>query len=152
MAEGAAAGERAGALAGAARAGRAGRRLSSAPPRRAACDRPPASRLPTLERALERRRRAVADGRRDGLDAGALGFVSGLGVPKSIDSGTASSPAAALAIDLVLLALQLEERDLVEAHGETYVEYRGRVPILVPLWRPRRRPADSAGPETHKGF
>jgi protein-S-isoprenylcysteine O-methyltransferase Ste14 len=32
----------------------------------------------------------------------------------------------------ILIAIQLEERDLVEAHGETYAEYRRNVPMLVP--------------------
>jgi methanethiol S-methyltransferase len=37
----------------------------------------------------------------------------------------------------ILIALQLEERDLVNAFGEKYVEYRQRVSMLLPL--PRRR-------------
>lgn len=37
----------------------------------------------------------------------------------------------------ILIALQLEERDLVNAFGEKYVEYRRRVSMLLPL--PRRR-------------
>lgn len=32
----------------------------------------------------------------------------------------------------ILLAIQLEERDLVEVHGEAYKNYRRRVPMLVP--------------------
>jgi methanethiol S-methyltransferase len=37
----------------------------------------------------------------------------------------------------VLLTLQLEERDLVAEHGESYREYRAQVPMLVPrLLRP----------------
>ena len=36
----------------------------------------------------------------------------------------------------ILLALQLEERDLVAAMGDQYRDYRARVPMLVPL--PRR--------------
>ena len=35
----------------------------------------------------------------------------------------------------ILAAIQLEERDLVSAFGERYVEYRRRTPMLVPrLW------------------
>lgn len=32
----------------------------------------------------------------------------------------------------ILAAIQLEERDLVAAHGEAYAEYRKRVPMLIP--------------------
>ena len=35
----------------------------------------------------------------------------------------------------ILLALQLEERDLVAALGDQYRDYRRRVPMLVPLPR-----------------
>lgn len=37
----------------------------------------------------------------------------------------------------ILIAIQLEERDLVAAFGETYVAYRKRVSMIVP-WPPRR--------------
>lgn len=43
---------------------------------------------------------------------------------------------AAVTTAYILIALQLEERDLVAALGDQYREYRGRVPMLVP--RPRR--------------
>ena len=33
----------------------------------------------------------------------------------------------------ILVAIQLEERDLMRAHPE-YAEYRRRVPMLVPAW------------------
>lgn len=33
----------------------------------------------------------------------------------------------------ILVAIQLEERNLVEAHGEHYVAYRKQVPMLVPV-------------------
>ena len=36
----------------------------------------------------------------------------------------------------ILVAIQLEERDLMDAHPE-YTVYRRRVPMLVPAWRPR---------------
>jgi protein-S-isoprenylcysteine O-methyltransferase Ste14 len=32
----------------------------------------------------------------------------------------------------ILVAIQLEERNLADAHGELYVEYRRRVPMLIP--------------------
>jgi protein-S-isoprenylcysteine O-methyltransferase Ste14 len=37
----------------------------------------------------------------------------------------------------ILIAIQLEERDLVREHGETYEEYRRQVPMLVPSMRKR---------------
>ena len=42
----------------------------------------------------------------------------------------------------ILAAIQLEERDLVSAFGERYVEYRRRTPMLVPrLWAGPRQDA-----------
>ncbi|HEY7641847.1 MAG TPA: hypothetical protein VH814_19105 [Steroidobacteraceae bacterium] len=40
----------------------------------------------------------------------------------------------------ILIAIQLEERDLVEAHPE-YADYRRRVPMLVPFTKGRRQAA-----------
>jgi hypothetical protein len=41
-----------------------------------------------------------------------------------------------------LAAIQLEERDLVTAFGERYVEYRRRTPMLLPrLWAAPRQSA-----------
>jgi protein-S-isoprenylcysteine O-methyltransferase Ste14 len=37
----------------------------------------------------------------------------------------------------ILVAIQLEERNLVEEHGDTYREYRRRVPMLVPFTKRR---------------
>ena len=39
----------------------------------------------------------------------------------------------------ILTAIQLEERDLVDAHGDSYRRYRQRVPMLVPRFRRRER-------------
>jgi protein-S-isoprenylcysteine O-methyltransferase Ste14 len=39
----------------------------------------------------------------------------------------------------ILIAIQLEERDLVDAFGETYLEYRRRTPMLVPRMTFRHR-------------
>jgi protein-S-isoprenylcysteine O-methyltransferase Ste14 len=41
----------------------------------------------------------------------------------------------------ILLAIQFEERDLVHEHGESYEDYRRRVPMLVPFTRltPRKK-------------
>ncbi|NCJ06174.1 isoprenylcysteine carboxylmethyltransferase family protein [Synechococcales cyanobacterium C] len=35
----------------------------------------------------------------------------------------------------ILLAIQLEERDLVSIHGQAYADYRRRVPMLIPFGR-----------------
>jgi protein-S-isoprenylcysteine O-methyltransferase Ste14 len=35
----------------------------------------------------------------------------------------------------ILVAIQLEERDLVDIHGDTYVEYKRKTPMLVPNFR-----------------
>jgi protein-S-isoprenylcysteine O-methyltransferase Ste14 len=45
----------------------------------------------------------------------------------------------------ILIAIQLEERDLVDAFGERYIEYRKRTPMLLPrLWRRREEPRTAA--------
>lgn len=41
----------------------------------------------------------------------------------------------------ILVAIQFEERNLVQEHGERYLDYRRRVPMLVPFTRSRRKPA-----------
>lgn len=46
----------------------------------------------------------------------------------------------------ILIALQLEERDLLARFGERYRAYREQVPMFIP--RPRRRPT-SAREERH---
>ena len=35
----------------------------------------------------------------------------------------------------ILIAIQLEERDLIASLGEAYREYRQRVPMLIPFTR-----------------
>jgi len=45
----------------------------------------------------------------------------------------------------ILIAIQLEEHDLVDAFGETYVDYRRKTPMLLPrLWRRREQPGTAA--------
>ena len=43
----------------------------------------------------------------------------------------------------ILIAVQLEERDLVAALGDQYRDYRRSVPMLLPL--PRRHTAETVG-------
>ncbi|MFZ0547137.1 MAG: hypothetical protein WAM60_16950, partial [Candidatus Promineifilaceae bacterium] len=33
----------------------------------------------------------------------------------------------------ILIGIQFEERDLVRYHGQNYIDYRHRVPMLVPF-------------------
>ncbi len=49
---------------------------------------------------------------------------------------------AAVTTSYILLAIQLEERDLMNAHPE-YAGYRRRVPMLVPSWPKKQRTAES---------
>jgi protein-S-isoprenylcysteine O-methyltransferase Ste14 len=44
----------------------------------------------------------------------------------------------------ILIAIRFEERDLVTALGEDYVEYRKRTPMLVPKVMPERREMKSS--------
>jgi protein-S-isoprenylcysteine O-methyltransferase Ste14 len=46
---------------------------------------------------------------------------------------------AAVTTAYILVAIQLEERDLVAEHGRRYAEYRRKVPMLVPALRPAER-------------
>lgn len=43
---------------------------------------------------------------------------------------------AAMCTGYILVGLQIEERTLVALHGESYLDYRRRVPMLLPLRRP----------------
>jgi protein-S-isoprenylcysteine O-methyltransferase Ste14 len=47
----------------------------------------------------------------------------------------------------ILFAIQLEERDLVDAFGERYVAYRRTTPMLIPRLRPDRDEGYRAQPE-----
>jgi len=44
----------------------------------------------------------------------------------------------------ILIAIQLEEHDLVREHGKAYTQYRERVPMLVPFRSSRRRESRSS--------
>jgi protein-S-isoprenylcysteine O-methyltransferase Ste14 len=49
----------------------------------------------------------------------------------------------------ILVAIQLEERDLVHEHGAAYAAYRRAVPMLVP--RPARRTTSGSAAEVDRG-
>jgi len=44
----------------------------------------------------------------------------------------------------ILLGIYFEERDLVKAHGQTYRNYRERVPMLVPFLKPSKDKSELA--------
>jgi protein-S-isoprenylcysteine O-methyltransferase Ste14 len=46
---------------------------------------------------------------------------------------------AALTTAYILVAIQLEERDLAHEHGASYLDYRRRVPMLIPSFGRRER-------------
>ena len=52
---------------------------------------------------------------------------------------------ALLTTAYILIAIRLEERDLVAFHGEEYIEYRNRTPMLVP--KLSRAGSDNRGPQ-----
>ena len=45
----------------------------------------------------------------------------------------------------ILIAIQLEERDLVREHGDSYERYRRSVPMLIPFTRRRQSAKPPAG-------
>ena len=44
----------------------------------------------------------------------------------------------------ILVAIQFEERDLVDAFGDTYERYRKQTPMLIPKVMPERQDAKSS--------
>ena len=50
---------------------------------------------------------------------------------------------AAVVTAYVIVALQLEERDLVHFHGDSYSQYQRKVSMLFPLWRSERSGQDN---------
>lgn len=58
---------------------------------------------------------------------------------------------AAATTAYILIAIQLEERDLVREHGESYEHYRRSVPMLVPFTGNRRPTRDTSAVEESSG-
>jgi protein-S-isoprenylcysteine O-methyltransferase Ste14 len=54
---------------------------------------------------------------------------------------------AALATGYILVAIQFEERDLIDAHGQAYRSYREKTPMIIPIGKPqdRRQPSEITG-------
>jgi protein-S-isoprenylcysteine O-methyltransferase Ste14 len=67
-----------------------------------------------------------------------LGFIIAFWATPRMTIGHLLFAAATTAY--ILIALQLEERDLVKHLGKTYEDYRQRVPMLVPFTGGRKKP------------
>jgi protein-S-isoprenylcysteine O-methyltransferase Ste14 len=67
-----------------------------------------------------------------------LGFIVAFWAAPTMTAGHLLFSIATTAY--ILIALQMEERDLVAALGDQYRDYRRRVPMLLPL---KRRPAET---------
>lgn len=53
---------------------------------------------------------------------------------------------AGVCLAYILVAIRLEERDLVEHHGPAYADYRRQVPMLVPALTRRYRESEATAP------
>ena len=59
---------------------------------------------------------------------------------KSVLLRCATADGRSAATAYILVAIQLEERDLVSIHGHKYERYREEVPALVPFTKGRSAP------------
>jgi protein-S-isoprenylcysteine O-methyltransferase Ste14 len=75
-----------------------------------------------------------------------LGFIIAFWATPVMTSGHLLFAIATTAY--ILIAIQLEERDLVRMHGDAYREYQQQVSMLIPL--PGKKAPDSHPPLTHK--
>jgi len=58
---------------------------------------------------------------------------------------------APLTTTYILIAIHLEERDLLAAHEQAYAEYRRQAPMLIPRFSgPQRMPRQAAQEEVNK--
>jgi protein-S-isoprenylcysteine O-methyltransferase Ste14 len=67
-----------------------------------------------------------------------LGFIVAFWAPPTMTQG--SLLFAIVTTAYILVAVKIEERDLVAILGEAYLEYRRRTPGLIPFWpMPKKR-------------
>jgi len=72
-----------------------------------------------------------------------LGFLIAFWAASRMTMGHTMFAAATTAY--ILLAIQLEEHDLIVAHGERYKEYRGRTSMLLPMMQKSKSEVGSEG-------
>jgi methanethiol S-methyltransferase len=44
----------------------------------------------------------------------------------------------------ILVGIYFEERDLIHAYGNAYIQYRRQVPMLIPIGKQYRTPSNTA--------